>query len=1635
MEYPDFDEIAASKEWQDTSMKDKIGAFENFLQALGQDEPWLSIPVKEQEQIVGQIKHLLGIDQAMGVIEDKSLKGLGKRVIEEAGDIISNISESIQSASVSKDPQPINISETLRTKADVSFEDLIPYPETEELTPKEALKEATAPGTQILKNILHGAMATSYRIGGGFSEEMGNAFNNLGEIGDWVAEKLDQETKDWSYKGDPLTQPIQQAAKRMAPGFKEFGQLLIESAEWWHKESDKYDPGFWEKTIGDAVGKLIPWVAQFVYGHIPYATLVGAKDAAKQGNNEAMGALTGAAHRMLMGKVFHGLGLLKPSLRAPSTAAVFGIDAIANGASDEEVAEGLVMGLLYGMGAPRPKGQKGGPPYGAREILELNRLGKLPKLHIGEGTEPGKPGNNLLMAQDGQVYESHKSYSETLKEFNLERKKIKDVGRRDMDKGYPMWKLQKPGEGSEIWDYPEKPTPSPPKKAMASFLGWQETPKREHIALYNIESGPKKGTTVTVEGLKREGIGIPEPTTPKPGEPMLGPPEKPPKTYLDKRHEVRAEWARKAVKKHYDKNPTKQGMVKSLAAKVGIPIRHGLKGKRLGMYYPHERLIRMKKPAGKLDIPVQVHEVGHDISRTLNLEKLLREATKTEKELPTEVQNMAYEGAKNKTIEGIAEHLRMYVTHPEEAKFRAPKWTEVFEEAISRPENLWAKDIFHGLREQWQIFNALPLEQRLASYIKRPGEGKERKHITWEDSYRILFDAKAPIEYMVREYEKVVGKKPPPRLDPYLLSWGQRGVSGAADIWIAGGGQFDFDPVKGIIKIGPDLRTILKPVYKTGELERTDTYLAYKRILNSPKLLKAWTESGLEPIILKSDIEKYVNQIERESPRVVEVAKQVHEYANNLLTFLYKSGRISGKLHRRVLNESLFYVPLYEFMVDKNSPFTRSRGMADLRQPVKFLTGEGHEMLSPTAALAINTHVFHEIAWGQRAGDALRHVFEAPGMGKFGFKVDFPKKPTRVFPEKYEGELSLLREMAKEAGLDKDFINLLQKEFWQPVHKAKDTEIILYNRGKPELWEIGDPKLRDAILALDANTHNAFLEILALPAKGLRMGATMLSPEFAAIKNPIRDQMTAWLYNNYGLQIPGVDLVHGIFHMLGAKPEVYQKFKMAGALHATLTNVDAVYRKLNREQFLSRKKLALHLATHPWEGIRKLAELGETGTRVRAFEIAEKAMKKSIKEGEGGYEGWTQLDAMLAAGKEGRDITLDFQRLGGKAVRAMNKHTAFFGAQLGGIDKLRRQFRDHPGQTTSRIFYGIIAPTVALWYAQKDDPYYQEIPAWEKMLFWNIITHKDHDELLDEWEEGVKDGSISKAFDIWRLEPGRTFKNKYRISVPFEAGIIFKGMVEAILNYLYMNDPQDFKESLGQAGRAILPNVIPTLGTGVIEWYSEWNMFRDQPTVSRGKEGLEPWAQYSPYTSAVLRVLTKAFKDIPGVKGIASPAKINNLLLGWSGGGGRMALDAMDALVYKFGFLESTPEPFHEFWSPDTPLVRALVSRMPSANVKSITRFYKDYEEELRKWRTFTATEIGPGQAGLAGLGIQKPMPPKLMQLTGAAKLMSKLRVKYHVLYADRELSPKHKAKAMEETMWQMVNVARHALGKKMIGK
>ena len=66
----------------------------------------------------------------------------------------------------------------------------------------------------------------------------------------------------------------------------------------------------------------------------------------------------------------------------------------------------------------------------------------------------------------------------------------------------------------------------------------------------------------------------------------------------------------------------------------------------------------------------------------------------------------------------------------------------------------------------------------------------------------------------------------------------------------------------------------------------------------------------------------------------------------------------------------------------------------------------------------------------------------------------------------------------------------------------------------------------------------------------------------------------------------------------------------------------------------------------------------------------------------------------------------------------------FFNAQLEGIDKSARAFRENPSSFAIKAAASVTLPSVLLWMANKDDARYRELPQWQKDLFWIVPTDK-----------------------------------------------------------------------------------------------------------------------------------------------------------------------------------------------------------------------------------------------------------------------------------------------------------------------
>lgn len=453
----------------------------------------------------------------------------------------------------------------------------------------------------------------------------------------------------------------------------------------------------------------------------------------------------------------------------------------------------------------------------------------------------------------------------------------------------------------------------------------------------------------------------------------------------------------------------------------------------------------------------------------------------------------------------------------------------------------------------------------------------------------------------------------------------------------------------------------------------------------------------------------------------------------------------------------------------------------------------------------------------------------------------------------------------------------------QIVSKPGKDTITGYFGGQPVHAKL--PKeLLSSMRGLSEEQAGWLQKILQFPTAVLRAGAT-LSPEFA-VRNPIRDQWSAMVNSKYGFK-PFYDSLRGAFSIAKAD-DAYWRWQASGGAQSFLVSMD---RTINDMLWAPPKGYKEELASYiknPLKIFQEVSEGMEKPTRVGLFKKAKEAGVSDIE-----------------AGFESREGTVDFARRGMQA-RGLNALYAFFNARLQGVDKTYRAFKENPAKATLAASPLTVA-SIALHMANRGDPEWKEIPQWQKDLFW-----------------------MTKVKGKW-------------VKIPKgDLGIIFGSSAEHVMDYLDNHEPGKMASFAFDTLSNISPvdfnngGLVPTAIKPVIENLANYNYFLKRQIVSEGKQGLLPEYQFS-------RIDTETAKQIGKVLNV-SPSKVTNLITGYTGGMGRLGLQAADAAGKAAGVFDSSKDlPTH---AEDVPGVKGFFVREPSgSSSQSVNDFYKSWDD------------------------------------------------------------------------------------------
>jgi hypothetical protein len=657
--------------------------------------------------------------------------------------------------------------------------------------------------------------------------------------------------------------------------------------------------------------------------------------------------------------------------------------------------------------------------------------------------------------------------------------------------------------------------------------------------------------------------------------------------------------------------------------------------------------------------------------------------------------------------------------------------------------------------------------------------------------------------------------------------------------------------------------------------------------------------------------------------RFQKAAVAIYKYQDYMLQMLVKEGMLTAKAYHTMRKMYPHYIPFFRDMSDAGmqSFLSGGKGFIDVSSPVKRFKGSTRDIIDPLESIIKNTFQFYNTIERNHVGRTFAKLADKNGVGQIVERVHGNKAKT-------------------------------------------DNTFNVWENGEKVTYET-TPELIQTMRMLDKDQSNMVVKIFSYPANWLRAGAT-LSPEFI-LRNPVRDMIGASIYSKHGF-IPVVDTFKGLASFL-KKGELYWEYMKSGAAHAAMVSLDRDYLGGQLRDIMGRESKATKLIKNPLELLRAMSEATEMATRLAEYDNARK-----------GYTGLRNrlfgkerkpLSAREAA-LESRDITLDFSRRGTHTKR-LNQITAFFNATLQGADKMARAFKEDPRGMTVKTMLYITLPSVLLWYMNKDDERYQELPQWEKDTFWII--------------------------------PGK--ENMYKIPKPFEAGVLFGTSFERMLQY--MDDAKNNRKSVGFKGYgervmdSLAPGLIPTGAIPVLEYMTNHSFFRQRNIIPQSQENLPARLQYGANSSEVAKFV--------GDKINVSPYFVDNTIRGYGGGLAGLGLSAIDAAS---GAKENnTAKKWYE-----APGLRGFTAA-PYQSSNSVQRVYDDYKEQEKLHNAFKLTGQRPEGYDAKEFARLKNASDSLKNLNKASK----------AIINNERMSGEQKREQLDKINMRKANIARSVYG------
>ena len=948
----------------------------------------------------------------------------------------------------------------------------------------------------------------------------------------------------------------------------------------------------------------------------------------------------------------------------------------------------------------------------------------------------------------------------------------------------------------------------------------------------------------------------------------------------------------------------------SVAAGGHTPIRSGrFYAKVRSIYKDPSEVIRLRSID---DLPAAAHEMAHDLSRQVfgsvrapgtasGHPAVLAEWVGLGKALyGTKKPVAGYAG------EGWAEFLRLWLS-TDAAAVQAPQATRWFERVFlpAHPAIASALTRAQSLITINRLMGAAARAQ--AQLVREPGAFRRIAAALGKFvSYQSQVESFAPIEAMVQAAERKLGASLPPSANPFLLASWKRGSAGATVERMATIHMLDLwgNPV------GPSLVEALAPV--KGRRKEFMLYLfarrAIERWTKTKTIRNAEGETRVVPDPKNPGISladaRHIRDL-YESPEFNVAAQAYYDWWDGVLNYVVQADPSMADVVQAIKQGSYDYAPLAR-MIDAAK--AKRAAAAAGSNPLFHMRGSGLPVKDIFDQTFIAAARLVNRANRALVTNAIVKLAEVEGMGHVIESI--PRGRVRNLVS-----LDQVRAQLEDIGLDTSGVptdKLL--EYWTPADLPKGSApIIAVGRPGARRWFQVAPELYETLEGLQTYSLKQAVPglphlgtvldlMLGAPARAFRLGTTGLRPAFALVTNPVRDLQTLLVQSSvnpakvaaaYPAALAGV-----VREGLGGKSGPYvEAFYDLGAHIGQPLGIDLSHtRRVSNQLFHGR---VLRWVKNPVDHLRQLLSITEAAPRVAELS----ALAQQI--------GWTpgtliSPDQAVALALAAKRVTIDFSAMG-DVSRVLNTVVPFYNPSIQGVRAFGRTFRDHPIRSVLLGAALFAAPTLLNWWKNKDKEWYRAMPWRERYL-----------------KTWIDDG-----------------KNLWGVARPFEWGMAFMAVPEAMFDAWYRQDPEGLMKVLSATFATVNPVDYPVLLKAAKEQWQNRIDYWDRPIIPKSLEGLPPFAQRLPYTSRLATIISRV---LPAV----SPLRADAFIRAVAGGAGPDALSLIGLGAPKSG----------RDWEPsDIPAFGVLFRRgahftAQNQHIADLYDLYRPAQAEVRAWQS-----------------------------------------------------------------------------------